>query len=67
MTDEPKIRFTEADVADIGMAEEMWAASPAGREHYRRLLDSLPSVSFTLTGYFCTGTGCTCPTCLERP
>lgn len=45
-------RFTEADVADIGMASEMYAASPDGRERIRRFMDDLPTVTGTFSGYW---------------
>ncbi len=45
-------RFTEADVADIGMASDLHAASPAGRAAYEQFLDGLPTVSLTVEGYW---------------
>jgi hypothetical protein len=35
-------RFTEAELADIGMASEMYEASPDGQEAYRRAIEDLP-------------------------
>ncbi len=44
-------RITEATIADLGMAEELWSASPDGRAEHQRLLDSLgPTVTVDLDG-----------------
>lgn len=48
-------RFTEADVADIGMAGEMYWASPAGQEQMRAFLDGLPDATITVDGYWVGG------------
>lgn len=47
-------RFTEADVADIGMASEMYAASPEGQERMRQFMDGLPDATGTFSGYLDT-------------
>lgn len=46
-------RWTEAERADIFMANELHAASPDGQEQLRAALDSLPSIpgSITVSGY----------------
>ena len=44
-------RFTEADVADIGMASEMWWASPEGQQYLHDVLDGLPRGEITITGH----------------
>lgn len=45
-------RLTEADVADIGMAGELYAASPDGQSHYRSCLDSLEPGSIEISGFW---------------
>lgn len=46
-----RFRFTESDIADIGMANEMWWASPDGQQHLHDVFDSLPTRSITISGY----------------
>jgi hypothetical protein len=43
--------FTEADVADISMAQEMYWASPDGQAHYGAFIASLPDATMELSGY----------------
>lgn len=48
-------RFTEADLADIGMANELYQASPDGQQLLRNVLDRLRSVRCEIGGYFDDG------------
>lgn len=42
-------RLTEADKADIFMANEMYSASPECQEQWRAALESLPTTSGTFS------------------
>ncbi len=48
-------RFTTADIADIGMANELHWASPDGQQQLRDVLKGLQPGEITISGYFDDG------------
>lgn len=51
-------------LADISMAQEMYAASPEGRAAYEALIADLPEASITLNGHFVCADG-RCGACYD--
>lgn len=43
-------RWTDAELAEIYMANEMYAASPDGQESVRRALEGLPRATIEISG-----------------